>query len=67
MRVIVEYQPMTLANRMAHKRMIRQMITYDRRSKTGVVPPDRTWEVVLLFAVCMTGLAVLSARWWLCL
>ena len=58
MRMIV-YQPPTLANRMAHKRMIRQM-------GADVIPQDKSWQVLLLFAACVIGMTVLSVRWWLC-
>lgn len=49
-----------------HKREIRRMAAYDRRSRTGVVPPDQTWQVVLAVAGVVLLNAVLFVRWWLC-
>lgn len=57
--IIIEHQHPTIRNRMAHRRMIRGMAS-------NVLPRDRSWQVLLLFAACMIGLAVLSVRWWLC-
>jgi len=42
-----------------HRRMIRQM-------GDGVIPRDKSWQVLLLFAACVIGMTVLSVRWWLC-
>ena len=52
------------AHSLAHRREIKWMTAYDRQTRTGIVQPDRTWQIVLLFA----GVAVLCgyalARWW---
>lgn len=31
-----------------------------------IMPQDKSWQVILLFAVLMIACAVLFARWWLC-
>jgi hypothetical protein len=45
---------------------INRMLFYDKKSKTGVVPPDRTWHVALV----LTGIIIMDAwalvRWFLC-
>ena len=53
---LVEIVP---AHSFEHRRMIRHM-------GSDVIPRDKSWQVLLLFSACMIGMAVLSARWWLC-
>lgn len=48
------------------KRRIRRMMEWDKQSRTGVVQPDRTWHVILLFAACVLFGAFAVARWWMC-
>lgn len=49
-----------------HKRQIRRMTAYDRKTKTGIVQPDKSWQVILLFTATILLCAVAVARWWLC-
>lgn len=56
---MIEYQAPTMGNRLAHRRMIRQMAA-------DVMPKDRSWEIVLFMAVSWSAIAVLFVRWWLC-
>lgn len=51
---LVEIVP---AHSMEHRREIRRM-------GAGVIPKDRSWEVILLFAALMIANVVLFVRWW---
>ena len=55
MKLIEIVSPHTLAHRMEIRRM-----------GEDVIPRDRSWQVLLLFSACMIGMAVLTARWWMC-
>ena len=54
------------AHSLAHQREIRRMVAYDKQSRTGVVRPDHTWHVILLFTVSVLFGAFAVARWWVC-
>lgn len=41
-----------------YRRMIRQM-------KSEVLPPDKSWQVILFVVVSWTAIAILFVRWWL--
>lgn len=49
-----------------HKREIKRMTAYDRQTRTGIVQPDRTWQVAALLAGTVLLCAVALVRWWLC-
>lgn len=49
-----------------HKREIKRMTAYDRKTRTGIVQPDRTWQIVLLFAAVAVLCGYALARWWVC-
>lgn len=49
-----------------HKREIKRMTAYDRHSRTGIVQPDKTWQIVLLMAGVAALCAYAFVRWWLC-
>ena len=56
---LIEYQAPTLANRLAHNRLIRRMAA-------EVMPRDRSWEVIAVFLAIWIPTVVLFVRWWLC-
>ena len=53
------------AHSLEHKREIKRMTAYDRRTRTGIVQPDKSWQVILLFAASLLFGAYAVARWWL--
>lgn len=54
------------AHSRAYRREIRRMTAYDRRTRTGIVQPDKSWQVILLF-ICVFALCGCAiARWWMC-
>lgn len=54
------------AHSLEHKRHIRRMMAYDKQSRTGVVQPDKTWQVILLVTASLLFGAYAVARWWMC-
>ena len=54
------------AHSLAHRREIRRMAAYDRRSRTGVIQPDHTWHVVLMCVAIAIFCGYALARWWTC-
>ena len=54
------------AHSRAYRREIRRMTAYDRRTRTGIVQPDKSWQVILLFAASVLFGAFAVARWWMC-
>lgn len=51
---------------LAHRREIKRMVAYDKRTRTGIVQPDKSWQVILLFTVSVLFVAFAVARWWVC-
>lgn len=47
------------ANSMAHRAEIRRM-------GADVIPKDKSWQVIALFAALWITIAILFVRWWLC-
>ena len=54
------------AHSRAYRREIRRMTAYDRRTRTGIVQPDKSWQVILLFTASVLFFAFAVARWWMC-
>ena len=54
------------AHSLEHKREIKRMTAYDRRTRTGIVQPDKSWQVILLFAASVLFGAFAVVRWWMC-
>lgn len=54
------------ANNWEHKREIKRMTAYDRKTRTGIVQPDKTWHVIGLITASVLFFAFAVARWWMC-
>ena len=55
---MMEYIPRTGLNLLRYKRRLRRMAA-------PVCPPDKTWEVVLLFMAAVGMFLYAFLRWWL--
>lgn len=57
---------LTWPNSIRHRLAIRRMTAYGRRIRTGVVQPDKSWQVLVPFVVSVGAFCVAFVRWWLC-
>lgn len=62
------YEMMFRSGVISHYRPLRrwQERAMINKALKDIMPQDKSWQVILLFAALMIACAVLFVRWWLC-
>lgn len=66
MRKMTAYEAVLLTSGGTMKRFSRKRPSGGYQFAAGVLPVDKTWQVVLLSCALVTACVVLSVRWWMC-